>query len=182
MEKYQKSFYKILQESIDPFVIYSHVTLPSHGTRGCIDGQLEIDRYGRELSKANQWISDTVKQIETDDPDGLIVVLGDHGAFLADNCTWDNPDVTSAHTILDNLGVLMAVRWPSDHENHYDADIHTLMDLSWYMVQYLSNDKMDQATKPASAAYLKSNGKVYKVIQDGIIIDNPQEYETVTAQ
>jgi hypothetical protein len=104
------------------------------------------------------------------------MVLGDHGSFLADGCTWDNPDVTSARSIIDNLGVLMAVKWPGDYENQYDAEIHTLMDLSWYLLQYLSDGKMNERQKPASTSFLKSNGKIYKVLEDGAIRDDAEEY------
>jgi hypothetical protein len=177
MGGYKNSFYRILGESAKPFVIYSHVFLPSHGPRGCTDQQAEIDLYGKELLKANNWLSETIGQIESMDQHALVLVLGDHGAFLADNCTWTNPDVTSSDTIIDNLGVLMAVRWPSDYDNRYDADIHTLTDLSWYLLQYLSNDGLDEKAKPASSSFLISGDKIYKVTQDGVVIDSAEEYE-----
>ena len=175
---YKNNFYKLLGKSMTPFVVYSHVLLPSHGPKGCDDQQKEIDLYGKELLRANNWLSETIGQIESRDQQALIILLGDHGAFLSDNCTWGNPDVTSRHTIIDNLGVLMAVRWPDNYDNRYDANIHTLLDLSWYLLQYLSNDGLDEKAKPASSAFLKSGDKIYKVIQDGIVIDDPQEYES----
>lgn len=175
---YERYFYQLLEETASPTVIYSHVLRPGHSLmRGCKDLSVELKWYGRNLEEANKWIDRTVSKIEQVDDHAIIMIFGDHGGLFADNCTWDNPDVTSSESISDNLGILMAVKWPDDYNNRYDTDIYTLMDLSWYLLQYLSEDGMDEGQKPSSSSYLKSGNKIYKVIQDGLIIENPKEYE-----
>ncbi len=174
---YTINLHRIIREQENPSVIYSHVLLPSHGPRGCNDYQAQIDKYAQRLPEANTYISATVDEIVNTDPNGLIIITGDHGAMLTNNCTWTNPDVTSKDTVIDNLGILMAVKWPVAYDNSYDGDIHTLMDLSWYLLQFLSGDGFEESQKPSSSSYLKSDGKVYKVIQDGMIVDEPEEYK-----
>ena len=73
----------------------------------------------------------------------------------------------------------MAVRWPADYDGRYDDSIHTLMDLSWYLLQYLSDGQMDEVDKPSSASYLvrESEGRMFEVVQDGAIISNPIGYD-----
>ena len=87
-----------------------------------------------------------------------------------------------AKSIIDNLGVVMAVKWPQDYDHRYDQEIHTLMDLSWYLLQYLSDDSMGASQKPGSSSYLfrKTENLVYKVIQDGMI--NTESDGTTPAQ
>jgi hypothetical protein len=73
----------------------------------------------------------------------------------------------------------MAVKWPSDYDNRYDANIHTLIDLSWYLLQYLSGDGMDESQKPNSDSFLvrEKEGLVYKVIENGNIVTNPSGFK-----
>ena len=106
------------------------------------------------------------------------MILGDHGALLSNNCTWSDPDVTSIEAISDNLGILMAVKWPQGYDGRYDSGIHSLIDLSWYLLQYLSGDGMDEAQKPYSTSFLirESDDLIYKVIQDGVILSNPKGF------
>lgn len=172
--QYEKEFYGILENTISPTVVYSHVLRPGHSPRDCKNYSRAFRKYETGLKEANKWIGNTVNKIEQIDDRAIIIILGDHGAFLSNNCTWDKPDVTSKETIVDNLGILMAVKWPEDYDNRYDKSIHTLMDLSWYLLQYLSDSGLNQNQKPQSVSYLKSRNKIYKVTQDGLVIDGPK--------
>jgi hypothetical protein len=172
MDRYQEDFYQILEDTPSPAVIYSHVSVPNHGPKGCsnLDGPLKT--YEKRIKEANEWIRSTVAKIESVDDNAIIMVLGDHGAMLTNNCSWFNPDVRSIEGIVDNLGVLMAVKWPDDYTNRHDDNMYSLMDLAWYLLQYLSEDAMDEDDKPSSASYLWKTGedRIYRVVQDGRII------------
>ena len=176
--KYDRDFFRILESAPSPVVTYSHVMMPGHSPRGCNEPQKVLNKYGEELTQANEWIDRAVKKIEAIDNDAIIMVLGDHGAFISNNCTWSDPDVSSREAINDNLGVLIAVKWPPDYDNRYDDNIHTLMDLSWYLLQYLSEDGMSEDQKPSSSSFLtrESENLIYKVTQDGVIVTNPKGY------
>ncbi len=155
--RYNSDFMRIIEQTAQtgsPAVIYSHVDEPGHSPRGCSDPLRVLRTYGERLVEANEWIFRTVDKIESLHDDAVILVLGDHGAMISGSCNWNNPDVTSSESIKDNLGVLMAVKWPSDYDNRYDANIHTLIDLSWYLLQYLSGDGMDESQKPNSDSFL----------------------------
>ena len=73
----------------------------------------------------------------------------------------------------------MAVKWPGDYDGRYDEKIHTLIDLSWYLLQYLSNDEMQESEKPMSASYLirKDDHLVYRVVDEGVVQTDSKGYK-----
>jgi hypothetical protein len=170
--KYNDDFIQIIERTVAPSVVYSHYVKPGHSPRGCSDLTRVLKVYGERLVVANEWIDRTVEKIESIDDEAIILVLGDHGAMTSGNCNWSEPDVTSREAIGDNLGILMAVKWPQDYDNRYDDDIHTLIDLSWYLLQYLSEDSMDEVEKARSESFLirESEDLVYKVVENGVVI------------
>ena len=155
------------------------MSFPGHGPRGCIDEAPAVERYEERLHEANRWILNTVDKTESLGRDAIIIVVGDHGALISGNCTWTDPDVRSPEAIRDNLGILMAVQWPAAYEGQYDNGIHTLMDLSWYLLQYLSGDQLSESDKPSSDSFLvrQSEGRMFKVIEDGMVVSSPDAYE-----
>ena len=178
-EQYREVMRRILAETPKPTVLYSHVLSPNHGPRGCSDTEIPLKIYEKGLHEANDWIEFAIDEIESNDEDAIILVLGDHGAILSDHCEWNNPDTTSARAIVDNLGILMAVKWPGDYDGRYDEKIHTLIDLSWYLLQYLSNDEMQESEKPMSASYLirKDDHLVYRVVDEGVVQTDSKGYK-----
>lgn len=105
--------------------------------------------------------------------------MGDHGAFLSDHCDDTDPDANSGDAIVDSLGVLLAVKWPIHYDGRYDDEIHSLIDFSWYLLQFLSGDAMDESQKPRSASYFysKKGRLIYEVVRDGQIVPNPKGVE-----
>ena len=169
--KFIGDFDALLDRIAKPAVLYSHVLTPGHGPRGCSSQQRVMSVYERGLGLANDWLNWVIGKIDAIDPGAIILIFGDHGALLANDCTWSEPDVRSRDTIEDNLGVLLAVRWPEDYDGRYDARIHSPLDLSWFLLQYLSGDALPPADKPASASYLmrEPEQRIYRVVQNGII-------------
>jgi arylsulfatase A-like enzyme len=135
-----------------------------------------LDKYERGLGAANGWIRGAIDEIESFDDEAIIVFMGDHGAFHSDHCTRNNPSARSRDVVIDNLGVLLAVKWPASYDGRYDDRIHSPMDLSWYFLQYLSGDAMDEEDKPVSASYLHNptEKRVYEVVRDGEIVAEPE--------
>ena len=176
MDQYKTDLYALLEETPAPAVFYSHVSWPNHGPNGCNEPQAALDKYERGLVAANNWIQGAINEIESFDEDAIIVFMGDHGAFLSDHCTWNNPNAQSRDVVIDNLGVLLAVKWPTTYDGRYDDRIHSPMDLSWYFLQYLSGDAMDEEDKPASASYLYNPTEklVYEVVRDGELVPEPE--------
>jgi hypothetical protein len=169
LDRYRDAMHRILGGSPSPTVVFSHRQLPSHGPRGCYDSNIPLKKYRVRLQQANNWIVFAVNEIESNDDEAIILVLGDHGALLSDHCNWSNPDTTSAPKIVDKLGILMAIKWPRDYDGRYDQRIHSPIDLSWYLLQYLSDDGMNEREKPMSASYLhrQRENLVYRVVEEG---------------
>jgi hypothetical protein len=176
MERHARDLYQLIEDTPAPAVFCSHVQQPSHAPNGCNDPEAVLSRHEQRVIQANEWIDATIDKIESVDDDAIIIIGGDHGAFISGNCTWHNPDVNSSQAATDNLGVLMAVKWPPDYDDRYDGQIHSLIDLSWYLFQYLSDDAMDEAAKPSSPSFLYryEDRLLYQVVQDGLILSKPR--------
>ncbi len=175
LEQYQEDLYQLLEQTPSPTVLYSHVGLPNHGPNGCTDPEAALQGYGDRLELANSWIQRTADKIESFDDKAIIVFMGDHGAFLTDHCNRRNPDASSQAAVIDHMGVLLAVKWPEGYDGRYDAGIHSLMDFSWYLMQFLGGDAMDETRKPRSASYLLNNEErlIYEVVRDGELVPSP---------
>lgn len=181
----QAGFEERIQKSIDetlrsdqPQFSFVHMFSPghSHTFDQSVEGLADFRRnFFEKVQDTNSILMKLVKRIEQQDPNALIIINGDHGGFglgyygFADSEVFAGVPVNS--TVLDHMGVLLAIRWP-DGVPAYDADIKTNVNLFRYIFAYLSEDEAILKTNVRDDGYLLMEPKtVYQVLRNGKILD-----------
>ena len=109
------------------------------------------------------------------DPNALIIINGDHGGFGYGFYGWAENEVVAGVpvnlTVLDHMGVLLAIRWPSDSPA-YDAEIKTNVNLFRHIFRYLGEDDgILEASVPDDGYLFMEPKTVFQVLRDGKIFD-----------
>ena len=175
-----------------PHFTYVHLDLPGHSFPGPqTREQLASFRkdYGKDIQRANAEILSIVSHILTRDPNALIIVNADHGAwgygnvlYLEKELLLDKADYLKG---LDHLGALLAIRWP-DAAHGYDQGLRTNVNLFSHIVSYLSESKDVLATKVPDDGFvwMKVEGqkRVWQVMNDGRVLEHMVEVDPVTGR
>lgn len=143
-EEYVNTKHEIFtQKDASPFFIYTHSDLPNHSQNSgvCLENELEL--YIKRLREANVEMKKDVSIIIENDPDGIIIVAGDHGPYITKNCystlgVYSSSEI-SRRDIQDRFGTFLAIKWPSDDYKIYD-EIEVLQDIFPSIFSYLYKD------------------------------------------
>ncbi len=85
-----------------------------------------------------------INVILSKDRDAIIIIAGDHGAYLTGNCRGQaDPNDKSKNNITqfaDTHGLFIAVRWPDNDYKDFDQ-FNTIQDLFLSVIAYMSQDK-----------------------------------------
>ena len=175
-----------------PHFTYVHLDLPGHSFPGPqTREQLASFRkdYGKDIQRANAEILSIVSHILTRDPNALIIVNADHGAWGYGNILYvekelllDKADYLKG---LDHLGALLAIRWP-EAAHRYDQGLRTNVNLFSHIVSYLSESKDVLATKVPDDGFVWRNvggqKEVWQVMNDGRVLEHMVEVDPVTGR
>jgi len=145
------------------------------------------DYYANLIAKSELEIIDVIHQINRQDPSALIIMIGDHGAWLNGIFVRKNIDYNTSAIELkkaashygltlgdiaeDVTSVLCAIKWPKDVSVH-GKKIESHVNLFRYVFSVLAEDTsiINNAKQDASYILLGSALKesaVYKISQDG---------------
>jgi hypothetical protein len=156
-----------------PIFIYTHSDLPHHSQNSGVCRPNERDLYKNRLKEANLEMGQDIRTIVDNDPEGIIVVAGDHGPYLTKNCAHiENYDMSeiSRLDIQDRNGTFLAIRWPTEDYEKYD-DITVLQDLFPAILAYLFKDEGILESKIDTTTFFDPvkvrNGIIYGGIDDG---------------
>lgn len=159
--------------------VYSHNRLPAHSQNSGRCRPDEIPLYEERLRKANREMRADVSEILATDPDAVIVLAGDHGPYLTENCMYlERASLQQSEIdridIQDRLGILMAVRWPP-HLQGKPCDIKVLQDVFPVMFSMLAQDsslldmRVDKPSVPQGLGGVTvQNGRVVGGRDDGM--------------
>jgi len=134
------------QTSRSPYILYTHSNYPGHSQNSgqCLPD--EIDIYENNLKIANKEMTQDINQVLQNNPDAIIVIAGDHGPYLTENCAALarmrpslRTDQVDRFAIQDRYGAFLAIRWPEDI-NHEKYDIQILQDIFPAIFSYLFDD------------------------------------------
>jgi hypothetical protein len=175
-----------------PHFTYLHLDSPGHSFPGPqTSEQLASFRkdYGRDIQRANDEILSIVSNILTRDPNALIIVNADHGAWGYGNILYTKKELLvdmSDYLIgLDHLGALLAIRWP-DAAPRYDQDLRTNVNLFRHIFSYLSENKDIVATKVPDDGFVwmmvEGQKVVWKVVNDGRVLEHMVEVDPMTGR
>jgi hypothetical protein len=158
---------------VDPVFIYMHSNLPSHSQNSGVCRPDETELYAERLANANLEMRQDINIILKNDPGAIVIVAGDHGAFLTENCyrfeDYDVSEITRLD-IQDRVGTFLAIRWPGQGFESYD-EITVLQDVFPAVFAYLFSDTsiLESKIDPISFApgISVKNGIIVGGIDDG---------------
>ena len=95
--------------------MYSHNGFPGHSSNSGKCSANEKQNYFNNLEKANIEMKNDINAIKNNNPNSIIILLGDHGPYLTKNCTVlrnFNMDLIDKHDVQDRYGAFLAIHWP----------------------------------------------------------------------
>lgn len=125
------------------------------------------------IANMNRMLLSQVSEIVRHDPSAVIMILGDHGTWAGANRT---DGAFSQDEILDKFQVFLAIRWGDAYKGQYDGKIKSAVNLFRYVFAYLGDTESILETRVGDESYLFRDG-VYKVVQDGAVIEKPELYK-----
>jgi hypothetical protein len=164
----------------DPVFIYSHSDLPGHAEFQSECRPNEVELFEEDLRRANNEMKNDVNTILENDPGSIIIVAGDHGPYLSNDCFLpikkDMSEI-SRFDIQDRFATFLAVRWPTKDFEKFD-DIVVLQDLFPAIFAYIYDDQsiLDLRIEPEILSTEKINGASVK---NGIIFGGINDGESL---
>ena len=119
----------------------------------------ETTWYEGRLNYANSIIARSVDMIEKSDPNALIILASDHGAYILNRCSYRAPLLTREE-VVERQGVFLAIKWGKDYDGRYDKDIKSSANLFRYIFSYLAGNEKLLYNKPDDDAFYQYKGKV----------------------
>lgn len=123
--------------------IYVHNPYPGHSQNSgkCKEDDKKI--YHKRLKETYPRLKEDIKIILEKDPNGIIIVAGDHGAFLSGDCKGLKTTNFKGATLpifTETHGTFLAIKWPSiDYEKY--TDIKSLQSIFISIFSYISQDR-----------------------------------------
>lgn len=144
-----------------------HIANSSASSKG---KKQEREDYLESLEAANTWLKELVTLIEQNDPNGLVIIMADHGGYvglehsLEARVKQDDRDLV--YSIFTSA---LAIKWPEDVKAN-DEQLRTNVNLFRVLFSSLSDDSkyLDHLESDDSYAIIAKGAPfgVYKVIND----------------
>jgi hypothetical protein len=171
--------------SESPIFQYIHLFAPTHAPDsqvGICDEAEQIAYYSERITEVNRHLQDLVGDIISRDPSAVIVVTGDHGPYIADQCSrWTDLDTLDGYR--DRMGVIMAIRWPETYDGRYDERITTTINVFKYVLAALTADDADiLETLVCDDVYIHGSTDILQILADGNILIPPDHYTIKSLQ
>jgi hypothetical protein len=136
-------------------------------------GSIEKERleYLKSLQIANVWLKKTIKIIEKNDPNAIIIIGADHGGYVGFEYTSQAQNKITDRKLLNSIfGAKLAIKWNGVNHSEYDAQLKSSVNLFRILFSYLSEDKLLLNNLQPDASYNSYDAsdfsKVYKAIED----------------
>lgn len=157
-----------------PTLFFTHNLLPGHSnnTGKCLPDEKQI--YFEGLDKANIEMKNDITTLKKNDPNAIIVLLGDHGPALTKNCTdLVNFEMSSIdkYDVQDRYGAFLAIHGLKDIAYHGD-DVQIIQDIFPSILASITNNKqLFRELKTKRKFFDRFNNRISGVnILNGIII------------
>jgi hypothetical protein len=170
---YKLSLFK--NKTTKPKFVYMHNPRPGHSqdSGACLPNETEL--FKERLMVANAEMKRDIETIIQKDPNGIIIVAGDHGPYLTKNCNYTGADYDITEItrldIQDRFGCFLAIKWPTEDFSNYD-DITVLQDIFPAVFAFLFKDKklLKAKVEPTTLENYKISGASVKngIIHGGI--------------
>lgn len=156
------------QQTQYPKFLYTH-TGPGHSQNSgqCLPNETEL--FEERLFKANLEMKEDIHTILASKRDAIIIVNGDHGPYLTDDCTLMKKlrsiDEISQQHIQDRSGTFLAIRWPGKGFEQHD-DFVVLQDVFEGVFKYLYDTDRVLKQSPDTATI-----RFNKMVPSGMVVD-----------
>lgn len=133
---------KISEKLSKPKFFHSHDDNPGHSQNSGVLRPDETDLYIERLISANGEMKNNIDLIKKLDPNSIIVVMGDHGAYLTKNgiglSDYDIDEIDILD-IQDRYGTFLAISWPeTEYIDKFEIDV--IQDVMPAIFAYIYND------------------------------------------
>ena len=131
-----------------------------------------VARYRTAVRDSNVWIESLCRQIIAKDPEGIIILAGDHGAQSYKMAEWYfSAAVSDGLLPADKLArdmhdVLVAIRWGTGMATE-PYPFRSLANLMRFVLARLGGGKVLLATAVPDDSYIKENDILYRTVADG---------------
>jgi hypothetical protein len=138
---------KIMEETVlqskTPHFTYIHLTsTPGHAPCGkSCNAPQQANSYKTRVYRANSMGLELINLIGKYDPEAIIIIAGDHGPFIEDQCK--GPILSknaSCRLIFENANALCAIKWGKEYKGEYDNSIRSSVSLFRYVLAYVSQN------------------------------------------
>jgi hypothetical protein len=161
-----------------PLFQYIHLYSPGHAgnsVKGTCNEVDELQNYTENVGKVTVDISSIVGKIIHHDPDAVIVISGDHGPFISNQCS-RTADLQTPAEYRDRMGAITAIRWPTAYDGRFDEEIKTNVNLFRYILASLMIDTEDLLSgRVPDDVYVYGDKHVLKILNDGEFLLPPEE-------
>ena len=178
--------YKKLIERIEiaakgekPYFTFFKSSLPGHYGERWQKIKKDKLNYIKELKKATRQSISIIDIVQQKDPNSIVIVLGDHGAWKYRGIwtgksknihkNFKRNKITANQVARDLFGVFLSIKW--QNENTPDYNIKSHVNLFRYVFSYLSKNRypLESKLKDESIFYYKKN---YISVKDGKPLDH----------
>tara|TARA_R110002072_G_scaffold108026_2_gene234654 strand:+ start:53544 stop:55025 length:1482 start_codon:yes stop_codon:yes gene_type:complete len=97
--------------------------------------------YLEKIEEVNIWLKETIDFITSQDPDGIIIVLADHGGWVGMNNYKEMFSTKSPEHINSIYSNLAAIKWNGFNEEGYDEKLRTNVNMFRVLFAALSENK-----------------------------------------
>ena len=155
-----------------------HIPVKEYNSRG---KEKERISYLERLEMANGWLKEIITVINKLDPNGLIVIMADHGGFVGMNSTSEAvKKLNDRDKIYSIFSSILAVKWVENNPPQFDDKLKTSVNLFRILFSYLSEDESFLTYLQEDASFLQIEEEfiqgIYKCIDSqGNIVFEKQE-------
>lgn len=105
-----------------------------------IEGERKL--WIESLKNANERLYDVITLIKEKDPNGLIIIMADHGGFVGMENTYQIYNKTQNRDIIYSIFTsTLAIHWPNNEVPEFDSSLKTPVNLFRILFSYLGNDE-----------------------------------------
>ncbi|MBT8261709.1 MAG: hypothetical protein KJO05_02735 [Bacteroidia bacterium] len=173
-EIFEPLIQSIEQDSLQPKFYFVQMFMPGHvpaqkeDTKGA---KIEKELWIQRLDSANIALTRAVKIIKERDPNGLILIMADHGGYVGMDYTLQirrkSEDRNWVYSIFSSQ---LAIRWPDNQAPEYDVKFKTPVNVFRILFSYLTENESYLNNLEEDASFLKieidAPKGVYKYIDE----------------
>lgn len=135
----------INEETVEPkfffvqFIKPWHISGKSSGSHGKV---VERERWIARLDEANVMLTEIITEIKRKDPEGLIVMMADHGGYVGYNFSDESrAKTTEPDKISTIFNSQLSIHWPNGETPNYDSELDSAVNVFRGLITYLSEDE-----------------------------------------